>query len=236
MSQKTDFHANSLPKNVGFQYRNPSDFKKPVQAELDIHLYAKSLPVFFATKAARFLIHSKDHLVYHLTVTHPWESYSHYRLLPGRITLADHSGNLVEAYSLGGEISIEARDDLTTCVVSSPAPVFDLATPLSDEALLITQLEALIAMQRATWGRDDTGFEEKLVSIKPEDLFAAMLVDVEVCLAKDPLSEQDKSSHRQALMYLHQARRQMKEGHIWPAKPPTLADLLAAPDRGNDVR
>lgn len=67
----------------------------------------------------------------YVTLPHPWLGAKRYDVCAGRTTLSDFAGRLVEAFSLGGELTIAEQENTTHCRFTSPTPIFDLASPFT---------------------------------------------------------------------------------------------------------
>jgi hypothetical protein len=184
---------------------------------------------FFETRLARFHTVDAEGRVAHTTVEHPWQGPGTLKLCTGRIYLVDHAHRVVEAFCLGGEVEIVPHAEHTSCVVTSTAPIFDLAAPGNDVMTLVIELEALLARFHAQWGTDDAGFAHCLASADPLELFMAGLESITEHLAEVPFHVHNDLRYQQTVAVVHAAIRGLQEAGVWPTPAPNLDELLAAP-------
>lgn len=113
-----------------------------------------------------------------LAVQHPWHDRSDWHTAPGCVDLIDRKGKVVQAFTFGGALHVASHEQMTTCVIRSPAPIFEVVRGTATGALdavsiFIQQVVTLFARARVTWRGDDAGFLRNLSSIDPALLYAA---------------------------------------------------------------
>lgn len=145
---------------------------------------------------------------------------------PGGFRLRTGTDNCVYGFEFGGWLSIGAGDGLTVCRLESSAPVFNLGCGQdSPDVFIISSLLGQLACRRATWGRDDAGFERRLASLEPFTLFVAGLSTLDAHLGRfagAPALGQYHVAHRAVRRYIDTLRRAGQ----WPSMPPVLSDIL----------
>ena len=193
-------------------------------SELAICLYDQPTGKHFDPCEASFPLADQAAGVEQTTFYHPTSS-ARYRVSVGRIIIQDFVDKVVEAFSFGGDLQIEATESQTLCRLSSSAPIFDLRQPFSPEATLVSEYEGEFARMHAQWQRDDFGFEERLVDLEPKLLFLAASASVEANLHRLPAS-----SHGEEYWQLRRALRDAlrfvyPDGKL-PEGAPILDDLL----------
>ncbi|MCB0163697.1 MAG: hypothetical protein KDI79_05695 [Anaerolineae bacterium] len=97
-------------------------------------------------------------------------------LSAGPVVLRDRFDKRVYFFTYGGTLDIYANNGMVVCVLTSPAPIVEMShEPDSVAEQLATETEALLARVHANWGRDDRGYQQRLVEIDPLELYAATI-------------------------------------------------------------
>ncbi|MCB9102379.1 MAG: hypothetical protein H6632_22770 [Anaerolineales bacterium] len=98
-------------------------------------------------------------------------------LCPGPVVLRDRFDKRVYFFSYGGALEIYTNAGMAVCVLTSPAPIVEMANEPDNVAeQLASETEALLARMHANWGRDDQGYQQRLVEIDPLELYAATII------------------------------------------------------------
>lgn len=118
-----------------------------------------------------------------LSVSHPWPQAEGYMLACGPLTAADRFGREAAAFTFGGQLRIEAGENLTRLLVDSPAPIFELTAGNPFTELFIDEVEIVLAMRRAAWLETPGGYERRITAAEPQALYAACLLAVRARLA-----------------------------------------------------
>lgn len=111
-----------------------------------------------------------------LVVEHPWTLQEQLQVTAGRILFFDRYNKVHAAFTYGGELTIETNEQRTRCKFTSRAPILDLDLPNSAQCLLATQSEVFLAKRRAAWAHNPAGFDRRLASLEPEQLFCALVI------------------------------------------------------------
>ena len=169
----------------------------------------------------------RHHEIEETSIHHPWHGRNELQVCVGRITLLDRRHKEVEAFSFGGTLTLTAEDDRTACLLTSPAPIFDLVNPLDALTNVISGIEAAIAMQRAHWPHDYV-FAEHLTAVDPKTLYAGGLLSQQAELKAIP-----ETAHTPDIRAQHHMINEMiaaaKRANLLDAHSRPLDQLLAAP-------
>jgi hypothetical protein len=207
--------------------QHPSELGFP---ELTVNISSQPTGQHFDPEHVVFPVVDPLGQIEHLTVFHPWHQAKTFRVCAGRIVLRDRRSKTVEAYSFGGELEINVKGPRTSCLLHSPAPIFELIGLEGMSVTFVSTLESLLARKRVTWDCDDAGYEHRLASVKPDVLFTAALAGVAAQL--DYAMAEGRSDHlRDEAAEVDKAIKNMQAVGLWPPAPPTLDDLLACRDR-----
>jgi hypothetical protein len=211
-------------------YFHPSASDLPFgHPQVDIYISGKPTERFFDTARAVFLIAGGSGL-HDLVVTHPWEAWegaSSHRICAGKFRLYEPDGDLYAGFSMGGELDIHVRDDMTVCSLTSSAPIFNLQDdPESPCVLLINFFEALLAEREAAWGENEAGFADRLQRVDPMALFIAVVAAQEQEINLLPAAVRGSHCYQPVSRALKTAIHALQEDNLWPAEVPRLEDLL----------
>ena len=217
----------SQNERIGFLYRPPDQVEMPGYGELTINLYNQPIHAFFNTKVTRLPVVGQEGRIEHRAITHPWHGLHSLRLCLGRIWLVDHAEHPVEAFTWGGTATISDQGTYTICHVTSPAPIFDLASSNTHCLALVSELEAWLARCRASWGTDDAGFERCLAAIDPSTLLVASLCSLDQTLQQLPPQIQEEMGYEAMQQIVHTAIDCLQKCGSWPQMVPSLIDLLS---------
>ena len=112
-----------------------------------------------------------------LRVFHPWPADRGYTAAAGRVIVQDRVGKKVEAFTFGGELTIDTEPDHVLLRLASPAPILALQFPASVSDHLVAAVEGLLAQRRAA--HDMAGephrLEARLAALDPVTLYQACL-------------------------------------------------------------
>lgn len=97
-------------------------------------------------------------------------------LCAGPVVLRDRFDKRVYFFTYGGTLEIDAQAEMAICVLTSSSPIVEMSRePDSVAEQLVTETEALLARMHANWGRNDHGYQQRLVEIDPLELYAATI-------------------------------------------------------------
>jgi hypothetical protein len=122
-----------------------------------------------------------------LTVYHPWNGGPEYRAGPGRVILVDRVGKKVEAFTFGGQASVNESAAQVVLRIESPVPILALQFPDTVSFRLAAVVEGLLAQRRAAWDvrGHPAGLDERLAGVAPLVLYQACLQAIHQWLAAD---------------------------------------------------
>ncbi len=214
----------SLAFGYDFAPACPADH--PCHRTLTVVLRPAPTERHYDPERAEWPVVSRDGDLETLTLYHPWPESGAYRVAAGRVILADRKGKVVEAFSFGGALRVEAVAEHVIARLESPAPILPLLTPGSAAVLLANQVEILLAQRRAAW--DSRGkpqlFEGRLAAADPHLLYVACLAHLHAELrgTHAPFADpEQKLSH-----LVRTAAREIKDAGHWPASASVLEELL----------
>jgi hypothetical protein len=200
----------------------------PGHPQLDVFLRAEPTLRHFDPETIRLRVQTRASVgaggPEDLIVHHPWAAYPSYTVYPGRIRLRDRFGKREEAFTFGGSMSIESGDDLTVCSIKSDAPILELFGDRRLSDLLASEVEILLAEERARAGLDRAKFESWLDEMRPSDLYAACLESLH---RRFGASHHKELPHIQGLLsFVHDEIEALREQGRWPANAASLQERL----------
>lgn len=210
--------------DLGYRFY-PSSWGLPLgYARLDVCLHAHPTQTHYDPERADFFVVGADGVREQLTVAYGWSGAKSYRACLGRILLHDRKGKVVEAFSFGGQLTITTQADVTTCILTSSAPIFDLVGPQTVAMRLVSEIEALLARWQACHHNGVT-VARRLAKLDAYPLFIASLFTLAYNYERLPATmrhgyyqEEDHAVHEMIAL--------LKKRVQWPADPPTLEELL----------
>lgn len=142
----------------------------------------------------------------------------------GHIILRDRAEKAVEFFSFGGTLDVLAEPGEHIYTLRSPAPVLELDAHETIANLLASETESLMAKAEAKWGRDEDGFNRRLVDVDP--LLFYLTAVHSILLHYDHAPALERASHGFYEGLLKEKGWLAAEGH-WSTGLSTLEDLLA---------
>ena len=113
-----------------------------------------------------------------------------YFVCAGPIELIDRKGKHLDVFSFGGSLKIEAAEEHTTLVLTSPAPILLTGeSPL--DRLLVEEAEILLAQRQAALEAAPGLFDQHLQEAPPLELYHAMLTAIRERYRHLPASENE---------------------------------------------
>lgn len=209
--------------DLGYRYFPEAYAGAPGSPRLDIFLRAQPTGRHFDPVEARFLVASA-HGVEHLTVRRVWHgSDDPICVCADRVILRDHRGKVEEAFTFGGELRIQPGDALTTCSLTSPAPILEIEMQDTLPTILAEEVEVLLARRRGEQLRHLAAYEQKLSRVDPAVLYAACLSELE---AKHRHRDSAETHEFVLAHFLRAEIARLRESGGWPSDEPALAALL----------
>jgi hypothetical protein len=213
-----------MSSELGYFFHPSEQPDAPGHPQLDVNLYAHPTKAHFDPKQASFVVASPEILVEHVHVVHPWHGRTHFRACAGHVVLQDRNGEVVEAFTLGGELNIESDEDRTVCTLKSSAPIFELVHARTAAVnTLVSEFESLLARRHAAWKGDDAGYEARLTSVEPLALYVSGLAAMKERLERAADELQDEEA---ALGVIQKEIARLKAVGRWPDKVPVLEKVL----------
>ncbi len=143
-----------------------------------------------------------------------------FTVVAGRIILTDRKQQRVEFFTFGGTMMVGEKPGMVQCMFISTAPIFLLEESESPRALFAEEVEILLAERRA----NSDNFEEKLASVDPFRLFAALLKATEAKVEKLPYRRVKKLSKLHA--FVVEEVQLLNEFKLFPDGMLSLTELL----------
>lgn len=215
---------------------HPSHYRPPLgYAGLEVYPARSDPDRYFDTAAALFLVNNGEKTT-QVEIAHPFpQAPERYQVVLGRYYLLAHNGDMVEGVTLGGVLQVETRLDYTSCVLTSPAPIFEIEENGGLVATLEVEIEAELARLRAEWPGSDAAFDCRLASRDPLTLFAASLnlLNDYLHTHHQVITPDEVLAERTAV---HQAIRTLQDAGQWPKPVPTLRELMGWNDLPTALR
>jgi hypothetical protein len=211
-----------LPK-IGYLYHYPSVDHPTDKFRLDV--YVSSIPTekHFDVLHAIFNVESEYGGFERLKVTHPWEFQSPYQVCPGKVILEDRKDKKEEAFCFGGQLTINVKENLTECVITSPAPIIEINETRPMQALFVRESEMLLAENRAAI-MDRNDFEKHMCAVDPLSLYLACLSEL---LEKYKIKAKTADTYLEFLNYLHHEEHRFYLTGLLKAPISNLDEILS---------
>jgi hypothetical protein len=163
--------------NFGYAFEPECSPDHPAHTRLSIVLRAHPTHAHYDPEHLTLPVITAAGDVEALNVYHPWPADRAYRAAAGRLIATDRVGKKVEAFSFGGDVTIDAEPDYVVVRLDSPAPILALQFPDSVSDHLANAVEGLLAQRRAA--HDMAGqphqLDARLAQAPPAVLYQACL-------------------------------------------------------------
>ena len=165
-----------MVKELGYNFypaRRPSE---PGYSRLDILINPKPSELHFDPKSVTLTVYSEQRGLEILTIRYGWMLGARFKTAAGQVYIEDKKGKEVEAFTYGGELTIDSSDMAATrLTLISPAPILGNYSEDSVAAVIAEETQILLAERRSAWeGREDD-YERQLGTIEPMALYYACL-------------------------------------------------------------
>lgn len=208
----------------GYYFHSREHSDSPGHPRLDVFLRSVPTGKHFDPEKLSLTIASEHRGTESLKIRHPWSWLKQYRACAGRVILQDRKGKKVEAFTFGGDLRIESEETLTTCYLTSPAPILELMGTSSIPELMAEEMEIVFAERRARWEPDHTKFYDRLAEVDPLTLYFAFL---EALKGKfEPFTVLGDELVQQFAHFIQHEIKALQDLHEWPIYLPTIDELL----------
>ncbi len=159
---------------IGYFFQPFDNPHLPGHSKMQVMIHAQPTHHHYDPESIEAPIATDSHLSKHI-IRHLAPRAETLRVCAGTIIVRDRVNKEVEAFSLGGELSVTSHFDHTICTFTSPAPIFDLLSEKSIDTLLVEEIQILLAERRAAWANHPQEFDVRLTKVDPLALYLACL-------------------------------------------------------------
>lgn len=163
---------------LGYQYKYLPIPSHPGSRSLLVILNAQPTFDHFDPERTRVPVIVEDKFIATIVINHPWPGDTHYKFTAGIIRLSDRHNKIVDTYSLGGSMNINILSDKTVLKLESTAPLFPKFNSGSISFKISSKMEALLAERKAVWRFNPEIYEERIIKIKPADLYWLLIKEL----------------------------------------------------------
>ena len=135
----------SIEPKYGYLFISPPNSQSPGAERLEIYIHKTPTNHHFDPLKVRLRVASAQTISEPIVIHHPWQFETSFQVVAGVIEIMDRKGKKVEAFSFGGQLTIDSQDSTTTCVLNSPAPIFEIHTNNPVLLSFIEEVEILFA-------------------------------------------------------------------------------------------
>jgi hypothetical protein len=173
---------------------------------LEVNLQSDPTGQHYDPESLRVRIVDLDKRIDHVRIYHPWRGRERFQIVIDEVVLRDRKDKVVEAFTFGGQLSIQSDDQCTHCSLESPVPIIDLRDDNNTASLLAEEAIALIARRQAEWEYEPEKFEARLANASIEGIYFGVLKDLEKKYREFP--EEERVASQDFLAFLqHQMDR-----------------------------
>jgi hypothetical protein len=214
---------------LGYQFLDRMKTSFEAYGRLAVQIEAQPTKRHFDPETMELSVRSErasgaDHAMENIEVYHPWPGEAEYQVVLGRIYVKDRLGKTVEAFCFGGALAIEESINVTSCQISSEAPILNLteSDPMLD--LLVSEVEVVLAEDRVKVQAATDKIQNAIVQAEPLSMYAACLLTLEQRLKAFAHKELPNYQHLRQLVKGEISR--LKQGDAWPEADQDLDGLL----------
>ena len=209
---------------LGYFFHHRERPNAPGHPQLDVLMRSVPTEKHFDPEQLSLTVASEHRGTEFLRVHHPWSWLEQYRVCAGRVILKDRKDKKVGAFTFGGDLHIESEEMLTTCFLTSPAPILELIGTSSIPVLLAVETEIIFAKRRAEWVHDPAIYDKRLSAADPLILYIACLEAIGDKFERYP-SRGDEFI-QQFVQFIRVEIKTLHELHEWPLYVPRIDELL----------
>ena len=207
----------------GYWFYPPDSHHAPGGNRLDIIIKEIPTDQHFDPKFINLPIKSKggiEALKFH----HPWIFGKKYQVCTGLVEMIDRKGIKEEAFTFGGNLTIDSKDNFTLFILESPAPIIDINAADQVKITFVEEVEILLAERRAALLTNKNAYESHLVDINPLNLYVTC---VHTLIGKyEQMNHKENPENIGFLNFLHAEIRRLKDEKLAPSFIPSLEDIL----------
>jgi hypothetical protein len=214
----------SNEKEYGYFFHPRKRSDAPGYRQLDVFFHAVPTNKHFDPMNMTLNVALEHEDIEPIKIHHPWSLLEQYQVCAGRVILQDRKGKKTEAFTFGGNLRIESEEELTTGVLTSPAPILELISTSSISSIFAEETEILFAERRAEWEPDHTTFNKKLIKADPLTLYYACLENLREKFEHSRQKDNEIIHH--FAHFIQTEIMVLQELDEWPARLPTINKLL----------
>jgi hypothetical protein len=213
--------SQDLPK-IGYLYHFPTVEHPTDKFRLDVYISSIPTEKHFDVLHVTYSVESPYGGFERLKVTHPWEFQSPYRVCAGKVILEDRKDKKDEAFCFGGHLTIHVKENLTECILVSPAPIIEINPTRPMQTQFIMELEILLAEYRAGY-KNERDFEKHVCAADPFSFYTASLNK----LIEDYKQKAHKDDQNlQFLHFLHKEHYRLQLAGLLKEPVPEMDELF----------
>jgi len=210
-----------LPK-IGYVFHYPRLDHPVDKFRLDIFITEVATKQHFDVLRAYFSIRGPRGNVEQIKITHPWIYAYEYSICAGVVILEDRMGKKEEAFTFGGQLTVDVKNKMTACSLVSSAPILDISSSTLLNALFIEELEVLFAEHRCE-SRDEVSFDLELCKADPLILYTACLKEL---IQKFTTFPDKTDKYLQLLAFLLAEEHRLETAGLYRKSGPSLHDIF----------
>jgi hypothetical protein len=186
---------------------------KPTQRFFDVKLL--SVPTF----DGRFFRHTQ-------VTRHELSPTETFRVCLGELRLETHQGEILRAFSFGGNLRVFVEMGDLFCEFTSNAPLFQVQSqPISESGVITDEIMDLLAeLETELAGHEDELFS-RLAKIEPYPLFLSCLVSINKRAENIPMAQRREGYHK-VMANLNHTTQILRDTDGWDGHAPSLEELL----------
>ncbi len=213
-----------MEREYGFHFHSQARSHSPGHPHVDVVLRSVPTGKHFDPKILTITAATGHGDTESLRVRHPWKEQEQIRICAGRVIMEDRKGKRAKAFTFGGDLQIKPEALLTTCLLTSPAPILELIGTASIPTLLAQQTEIIFAERRADWEPDQSTFERRLSAADPHTLYCVCLQTLKEKFMCYPSGGDE--SLQQFVQFLFGEIKTLQELDMWPGSLPAIDKIL----------
>lgn len=212
---------NNLPK-IGYLYHYPRLDHATDNFRLDIFVSSTVTELHFDVEHAFFSVATLGDGIEKIKIRHNEFSEKKQQVCAGLVIMEDRNKVKKEAFTFGGNLTVDMQETQTVCVLTSPAPILDLADATPLQRIFVEELEIIFA-ERAAIYTNHHDYEKHLIAANPRDLYLASLESLLKKFEKFPRMDQ---SQRDFSHFLQTEKARLHTAGIYTEVAPSLDKIF----------